>query len=167
MLLRHQDPDRAPILQLAQGPNALLIAAQTPLRLLGELDLSDQVAARRVPSWEFDAGCLADQAASSVAPDDVLRPQRPSVGQLDVHAGVALLEPRYCQSAIGPDRQLVDPAGDDALDIPLPERETIRVTGGKVAHVQTDPGIARDLSHLSRGKEPISDATLIEHLDRP
>ena len=72
-------------------PRASLADAQ--LRLLGHLDLGDQGAGRRVPPGELDAGRLADQAAPSVAPDEVLRPQRLAVGQLDVDAGVVLANP--------------------------------------------------------------------------
>lgn len=43
-------------------------AAQVPRRLPGRLDLGDQVAGRRVPPGEPDAGCLAVKAAPYVAP---------------------------------------------------------------------------------------------------
>ena len=64
------------------------------------------------------------------------------------------------------DRQLADPAGQDALDVVLPQPEPVIVPGGKVADVQADRGEARHLRHLSLREEPIGDATLIEHLDR-
>ena len=51
------------------------------------------------------------------------------------------------------------------LDSVLPQREPVGVPGGKVADVQTDPSETRDLRHLPLCKEPISDSTLIEHLD--
>ena len=92
---------------------------------------------------------LADQTASSVAPDEILRPQRLAVGQLDVDAGVVLRETRHLTSAIDRHRQLVDPAGQDALDVVLPQPEPVVVPGGKVADVQRDPGEPRDLRHLS------------------
>ena len=41
-------------------------------RLLGQLDLGDQAARRRLPPGELDAGRLADQAAPAVAPDEIL-----------------------------------------------------------------------------------------------
>ena len=141
------------------------VAADAPLRLLGHLDLGDQVADGRIPSGELDAGCFADQAASAVASDEILRPQRLAVGQLDVDAGVVLREARHLTSAIDRHRQLVDPAGEYALDVVLPQREPVVVPGGKVADVQPDPGEARDLGHLSLREEPIGDSTLIEHLD--
>ena len=89
---------------------------------------------------ELDAGCLADQAASSVAPDEIVRPQRLAVGQLDVDAGVVLRETRHLTSAIDRHRQLADPAGQDALDVVLPQPEPVGVPGGEVADVQADPG---------------------------
>ena len=62
------------VLDLAQGMRARGRAADAQFRLLGHLDLGEQAARRRIPAGEVDAGCLADQAASSVAPDEVLRP---------------------------------------------------------------------------------------------
>ena len=101
------------------------------------LDLGDQVADGRVPAREVDAGGLADQAAPAVAPDEVFRPQRPAVGQLDVDAGVVLREARHLAPAIDRHRQLVDPAGQDLLDAVLPQREPVVVARGKVADVQS------------------------------
>jgi hypothetical protein len=54
--------------------DALVIAAEAPLRLLGHLDLGDQAARCRIPPGELDAGGLPDQTASSVAPDEIFRP---------------------------------------------------------------------------------------------
>ena len=88
------------VVHLAQGMHARGIAADAQLRLLGHLDLGDQGARGRIPTGELDAGCLPDQTASTVAPDEVLRPQRPAVGQLDVDAGVVLREARHFASAI-------------------------------------------------------------------
>jgi hypothetical protein len=70
--------------------DALVIAAEAPFRLFGHLDLGDQATRRRIPPGELDAGCLADQTASSVAPDEIFRPQRLAVEDLDVDAGVVL-----------------------------------------------------------------------------
>ena len=83
----------------------------------------------------------------------------------DVDAGVVLREARHFMSAIDRHRQLVDPAGEDALDVALPQREHVVVPGGKVADVQRDPGEPRDLSHLPLREEPIGDSALIEDLD--
>ena len=64
------------------------------------------------------------------------RPQRLAVGQLDVDAGVVLREARHLASAMDRHRQLVDPAGQDALDVVLPQPEPVGVPGGEVADVQ-------------------------------
>src|SRR3954452_15591061 len=97
------------------------VVADAPFRLLGNLNLGDQVAGCRIPSGELDAGCFTDQTASSIAPDEIFRPQGLAVGQLDVDAGVVLRETRHLTSAIDPHRQLADPAGQDALDVVLPQ----------------------------------------------
>jgi len=120
----------------------------------------------RVPPGEVNAGRFADNAASSVAPDEIFRTQRPAVGHLDVDAGLVLRETSHLTAAIDRHRQLVDPSGQDALDVVLPEREPIVVAGRKVADVQGDPGEPPDLSHLSLREEPIGDSALIENLDR-
>jgi hypothetical protein len=145
--------------------DALVIAADAPFRLLAHLDLGDQAARRRIPPRELDASRLADQTASSVAPDEIFRPQRLAVGDLDVDAGVVLRETPHFTSAIDRHRQLADPAGQYALDVVLPQPEPVVVPGGKVADVQGDPGEPRDLGHRPLRKEPISDSTLIENLD--
>ena len=85
VLLGHHDPHRAPVqvdhlavadlvLHPTEGVDTEGVAAGAPLRLLGELDLGDQAARRRIPPGELDPGCFPDDAASSVAPDEVLRP---------------------------------------------------------------------------------------------
>jgi len=88
-----------------------------------------------------------------------------AVGYVDVDAGVVLRETGHLPSAIERHRQLADPAGQDALDVVLPQPEPVGVPGGKVADVQTDAGEPSDLSHLSLREEPIRDSTLIEDLD--
>jgi hypothetical protein len=154
-----------PILQPAEGIDAEGVAADAPFRLLGHLDLGDQAARRRIPPRELDTGCLTDQTASSVAPDEISRPQRLAARQLDVDTGVILGETRHLASAIDRNPQLADPAGQCALDAVLPQPQTIVVPGGKVADVQWIPRELRDLSHRPLRKEPISDSTLIENLD--
>src|SRR5215211_6237468 len=65
-----------------------------------------------------------------------LRP--PTIGQLDIDAGVVLREARHLPFAVDRDRQLVDPAGQDLLDPGLPQPEAVVVAGRKVADVQPD-----------------------------
>src|SRR3954447_14431987 len=141
------------------------VTADASFRLLRHLDLGDQAADCRIPPGELDAGCSTDQTASSVAPDEILRAQRLAVGELDVDAGVALRESRHFTFAIDRHLKLVDPAGQDALDVVLPQPEPVGVPGGKVADVQRGPGECRDLRYLSLGQEPIGDSTLVEDLD--
>ena len=113
LLLGHDDPQRPLIpvdhlavadlvLEPADAVDALLIAAGAQLRLLGHLDLGDQVAPRRIPPRKLDARCSTDQAASSVAPDEILRPQRLALGQLDLDAGVVLREAAHLTPVIDP-----------------------------------------------------------------
>jgi hypothetical protein len=111
VLFGHHDPYRAPILvdhlsvadfvlHPAEGMDAKGIAVDAQFRLLGHLDLGDQAARRRIPPGELDADCFTDETASSVAPDEILRPQRLAVGQLDVDAGVVLRDIGHFASAI-------------------------------------------------------------------
>jgi hypothetical protein len=97
--------------------------------------------------------------------DEILCPQRLSAGQRDVYAAIVLRETRHLTAAIDRHRQLIDPAGQDALDVALPQPEHTGVPGGEVADVERNPGKACDLAHLSLRKEPVCDAALIEHLD--
>ncbi len=175
--LGHQNPHRSPIrvdhlavanfvFHPAQGMNAEGVTVDAPFRRrLGQFGLGDQVAGCRIRSRERDAGGLADQTASAVAPDEILRPQRPAVTDRDVDAGVVLCEARHLNAAIDRHRQFPDPPGEDALDMVLPQPEPVVVPGGKVADVQTDRGEARDLGHLSLRQEPIGNSALIEDLD--
>ena len=163
--LGHDDPDRPAVPQPVEAMDAEGVMADAPFRLLGHLDLCDQPARCRIPSREIDAGSFADQTASSVAPDDIFRPQRLAFGQLDVDAGVVLGDTRHLTSAIDRHCQLADPASQYALDVVLPQREPVGVPGGKVADVQGNLGEPRDLRYLPLRKEPISDSALIEDLD--
>ena len=167
VLLGDQDPNRPTALHPRDAVGATGVAAQAPLRLLGHLDLGDDAARRRIPPGELDTGCLSDQAASPVAPDEVLRPQRPALGQLDVDARIVLCEPRHLAAAMDRHGQLVDPFGQDALDVVLPQSEPVRVPGGEVADVEADPGEPRDLSFRPLREEPVGDPALVENLDRP
>ena len=163
--LAHHHPHPLPVLQPADGLSAVAVTADAELRLLGHLDLGDQGADGRVPAGELDPGGLADQAATSVAPGEVFRPQRPAVGQLDVDAGAVLRETRHVTSAVDRHLQLVHPAGQDLLEAVLQQREPVGMAGGKVADVQPDPGEPRDLSRRPLREEPVGDAALIEDLD--
>ena len=175
--LGQHDPDRPAglvddhavldlVLDLAQGMRARGSAANAQFRLLGHFDLGQQGARRRIPARKLDAGCFADQAASSIAPDEVLRPDALAIGQLDVHAGVVLREPRDLGAVVDRDPEFGDPAGEDAFDVSLPQPEAVRMAGGKVADVQADHAEPSDLGHLPLRKEAVGDPALIENLDR-
>src|SRR5262249_7285841 len=110
--------------------DALVVAEDAQVRLLTHLDLGDQVAGARVPPGKLDACRLADQAASAVASDEVIRPQ-PAVGQLDVDAGVVLCKPRHLPPAVDPHGELVDPAGQDLLEAVLPQGKPVLCRVGK------------------------------------
>jgi hypothetical protein len=81
-----------------------------------------------------------------------------------MNAGLVLREARHFPFAMDGHRQLADPAGQDTLDVVLPQPEHVVVPGGKVADVQRDVEM-HDLMHLSLRDEPVGDSTLIEHLD--
>ena len=178
LALGHDDPHGSPVrvddlavadlvLQPAQAVDARRVAADAQLRLLGHLDLGDQVAGRRIPPGKVDAGRLADDAASAVAPDEVLRPQRLAVG-------AARHRPR-CRPGRSPSPRVRGRSrtGSSAIQAAMirsiwfcqiPSEYGWRV--GKVAHVQHGRGQHRRLRHLTLREEPIGDPTLIEHLDR-
>jgi hypothetical protein len=97
---------------------------------------------------------------------EIERPQRLTVGERDVDAGVVLRETGHFTSAIDRHRQLADPLGQDALDVVLPQREPVVVASRKVADVERDHREGPDLSDLPLREEAIRDSMLIEHLDR-
>jgi hypothetical protein len=148
--LGHHDADRTVIcvddlavadlvLDPTEGVDTDVVGVDAELRLLGHLDLGDQVARRRFPPGELDARRPANQAASPVTADEEVRPQRPAIGQLDVDAGIVLREDGDLAAVVDRHAQLADPAGQDALDVVLPQPEPVGVAGGEVADVEGDP----------------------------
>src|SRR5205823_14330444 len=107
------------VLQPAEGMGAERVVADAQFRHRGHLDLGDQAAGRRTPTGEVDAGRLPDHTATSVAPDEILGPERPAAGERDVHAGVVLRETGHLRAVMDRHVQLTDPAGQDALDVVL------------------------------------------------
>ena len=165
VLFDQDDPERACALFPVDGPDATTLGTHAELRLLVHLDLGDQRAGRGIQPGEVDAGGLADQAASSVAADEVLRPEQRVAGHLDIDAGVVLSEAHDLAATKDRNTELIDPAGQDGLEVALPQRKSEVVAGGEVADVQRDAGEALDLHRLTHREEPVYDATLIEHLD--
>ena len=133
------DPESVPARPPGRRADAAALAAQADLRLLVHLDLGDHPAGRGIQPGEVDAGGLADQAASSVAADEVLRSERRVVGQLDIDAGVVLREAHHLAAAKDRNAELTDPVGQDGLEVALPQREHVVVAGGEVADVQRIP----------------------------
>ena len=74
-------------------------------------------------------------------------------------------EPGHLAPAMDGHGQFADPVGQYALDVVLPQTETIRVSRGKVADIQPGARKPGHLGHLPRGEKPICDPALIEHLD--
>jgi hypothetical protein len=72
--LGYDDPDRLAILHRAEGVDARRVVTEVLFGSFGHLHLGDQVASRRIPPRELDTGRPADQAPSSVAADEILRP---------------------------------------------------------------------------------------------
>ena len=151
--LEQHDPVRPSARRRVDGTDAATLGAHADLWLLGHLDLGDHEAARRIPPWEVDAGRLADQAASAVTPDEVFGPQRcvaGLAGQLDVDTGSVLRQSDDLAAAKDRHRELLDPAGQDPLDLALPESQHAVVAGGEVADVQDGPGEAQERMLLPR-----------------
>ncbi len=159
-------PHTLPVFEFGESVEAPVITADAPLWLAGRLGLGNQVAGGRIPPREVDTGFLADQAATAVASDEVRGPQRTTVVERDVDAGVVLGKARHLTSAIARYRQLVDPGGEYPLDAVLEQREPVVVASRKVADVEGDHREAPDLHGLTLREEAFRDSTLIEHLDR-
>ena len=136
LLFLQHDPERPSALHPVDGTDATALGAHADLRLLVHLDLGDHPAGRGIQPGEVDAGGLADQAASSVAADEVLRSERRVAGQLDIDAGVVLREAHHLAATKDRNPELTDPVGQDALEVALPERKPVVVAGGEVADVQ-------------------------------
>ena len=121
------------------------VAADAQLRLLGHLGLGDQGAGRRIPPGELDAGLLADEAASSVAPDEVLPPAT---------AGRRIARRRgRCRPARNRSPRVRDRAAPPAL---RPSRRGCARCGSATARARRDAG---------SGKSLMSNAALAEALD--
>src|SRR5258706_7330083 len=102
---------------------------QAEPRLLDHLDLGHEPARRWIPPSELDIGRLSDHTAASVAPEQIVRPDRRAVGQRDVDAGVVLGEPCHLTFARGRHPELLDPATTRLLGLNLREGEPVVVAG--------------------------------------
>ena len=160
------DPDRLPFLPPADRVGADAVVTEPELGLFAHLHLGDHPARRRIQAGELDPGGFAHDAASAVAADEIFGSDRRAVRHLDIDPGVVLGKARHLRAVIDMHGQLGEPVGHDPLDPVLPQPERVRMPRGEVAHVQHAGAERRHLSDLPRGEEPISDATLIQHLDR-
>ena len=119
-----------PVRSVVSDPaDATTLAAHAELRLLVHLDLGDDPAGRGIQPGEVDPGGLADQAASSVAADEILRPERRVPGHLDIDAGVVLREAHHLPATKDRNPELTDPVRQDGLEEALPQRRA-RSCGG-------------------------------------
>ena len=160
------DPVRTAAIRPVDGTDATALGTHTDLRLLVHLDLGDHPAGRGIQPGEVDAGSLADDTAASVAADEILRPKRRAVGQLDVDATVVVGQTHDLTFPKDRNPELGDPAGKDALEVALPERQEVVVATGEVADVQPDAAEPNARVRLALRNEALRDATLVEHLDR-
>ena len=110
--------------------------------------------------------CLADDAAPAIAADEVRGAQRVAVGQFDVDPGLVLRESDHLGALVDGHAELLDPVGQDSLDVLLRQPEPVVVPGREVARVETDRAEAGGLGDQALGDEPLGDAPLVEHLDR-
>ena len=165
MLFGHEDPHQASVVKLTERMQTEDVVAHSPLRLLSQFDLSDQVADRRIRPGECNAGRFTDHAASAVAPDEIIRPQRFAARQLHVDASVVLREACHLASAIDRYGQFFDPLGQYAFTVPLPEGKPVVVPGWKITDVQRDVGERCNLHSFALREEAIGNPALIENLD--
>src|SRR5262245_27112919 len=148
LLFGHQNPHRS-IVRPAEGMNAEGVAADAPLRLLGYLDLGDEVAGCRVRTRRINAGGFTDKTSSTITPDQVFRIQRLAIGQLDFDAANVLGETRHLTPVIGRYTEFINPGGEYALDMLLPQGQPVVVPGRKVADVQRNTREPGNLCNLS------------------
>jgi hypothetical protein len=147
--------------------NAEGVAPDAPVgRLLSELGLGDQIAGCRIRTRERNAGDLADQTAPAIAANQILRPQRVTIIERNIDTGFVLSEARHLAAPINRHAQLLDPAGEDALDMRLPQCKNVRMASRKIADVQRHSGEPNGVRLFPLGEEPIGDAALIEDFDR-
>src|SRR6478735_4597620 len=89
----------------------------------------EDAARRRIPAREGNARRLAYEASSTVATDEILRADSVTVGKGDGDTGVVLHETLHFAAVENGHLELGDPAGEDALDVLLPQREPVVVAG--------------------------------------
>src|SRR5262249_42224338 len=83
---------------------------------------------------------------------------------VDVDAGLVLCETRYLACAIHWHCELLDPVGERAFDVVLPQSQHVVVPTRNVGDVQRDVEVHGGMS-LSLRQESLGDPALIEHFD--
>src|SRR3954464_2907036 len=91
------------------------VVMEAQLRLVAHGKLGDQPTRRWIPTGELDAGCFADRAASSIAPNRIVSPQRLTIRQRHIDSVSVLGKPHHLASLENGDRELCDPARQDAF----------------------------------------------------
>jgi len=136
-------------------------------RAAGQQDSSGAVRRRLpgVPAGEVDACRFPDRAAPTVTTDDVPRPDSLVSRERDSDTGRFVGDARHLASPMDRHTQLVDPVGEDALDVVLPQRQPVWMPGRKVTDVQTNLAEPADLGGITRGEEAVGDSALVEDLD--
>ena len=167
VLFHDQDPNGLAIRGRTDAVlTAVAAAAHAQLRLLVHLDLGDHPAGRWIQPDEVDAGGLADEAAPSVAADEVCRPEPPIVGQLHVDTGFIRREAHDLALTEGRHPELGHPVREDRLEEALPEPQRVVVARGEVGDVEDGAAEPVRRVGLALREEAFGDAPLIEHLDR-
>lgn len=164
--LGHDDPDRPPVLHHGDPVDPDVVMAEAGWRLLGHLDLGDQVAPGRLRTDELDTGRPADDTAPTICPDQVRRPPQVALRKVDVDAGVVLGEAGDLEPAVDRHPELLDPAAQDPLDVALRQRQRVRMTRGEAGDLERGAGEAQRLNGPSLDEEPVGDTALVEDLDR-
>ena len=128
--------------------------------------LGDDPAGGCIHPDKIDAGGSPDRAAATVASHQKLAAQHPAIGQFGLDAVVVLDEAGHVGLPVERHPELVDPAGQDRLEVLLPQRQHVGVAGREIGDIQPEPGVAEGRVRLPSLDEPIDDAALVEHLER-
>ena len=158
--------DAIPALALRR-PDPATLGPDSEHGRFGRRDVGDDEAARRIETGELDPDRLPHHTPPTVASDQVVGPDRGSVRHRRVDAlpvvghthDLAITQDRHPELA-------EHPAGEDALEVALPEPEQVVVTGGEIAERQRDVGEAGGRMDRAFRHEPVDHAALVEDLER-
>ena len=109
---------------------------------------------------------LRTRLRPAIAPDEIVRPQRPAIAERDVDAGLVLHEARHLDAAIDRHLELLDPAARGCARYASATARACRDGGSESALMSnTTPANPGRLHLLPFGKEAVGDAALVEDLD--